>query len=74
MQSLPHCFSVYPFTSFSYRSVPTRLIACSSRFLGSPTIPALCLAIISLASSGVEIPHIFEKVFILKGILYIWPL
>ena len=35
MQSRPHCFSVYPFISFSKMSFPTSEIACSSRFFGS---------------------------------------
>ena len=49
-------------------SVPTRLMACSSRFFGS-VIPASarCCSIFAFASAGVTTPHILLKVFILKG-------
>ena len=74
LQSLPHCFSVYPLINFSYSSLPTRRMACSSRFFGSPVISALCFSMMAFASSGVDMPHMRLKVFILNGMLYIWPL
>ena len=67
----PHCFSVYPFTNFSYIVFPTKLIACSSRFFGS-FIPASFFSsyILAFACSGVTTPHNLLNVFILNGILY----
>ena len=52
-----------------FNRLPTRLIACSSRFFGSPLTAAFCRLMISSASFGVAIPHILLKVFILNGIL-----
>lgn len=58
----------------SYMSVPTRDMACSSRFLGS-FIPVVrrCRAIFASASSGVVTSHILLNVYILKGREYISP-
>ena len=67
----PHCFSVYPFTNFSYIVFPTKLIACSSKFFGS-VIPAsfFSCSIFSFASFGVTTPHNLLNVFMLNGMLY----
>ena len=58
-------------TNFSYIVFPTKLIACSSKFLGS-VIPAsfFSCSIFSCASFGVTTPQSLLNVFILKGILY----
>ena len=49
-------------------SVPTREMACSSRFFGS-VMPAASrwARMISSASRGVVTPHMRLKVYILKG-------
>ena len=49
--------------------------ACSSRFFGSPSpmrsaASAFWRSMISTASAGVRMPHIFENVFMLNGRLY----
>ena len=56
-------------------SRPTRESACSSRLAGSPMpSAATCSAILARASVGVTTPgHILANVFMLKGMLYIWP-
>ena len=55
-------------------SVPTRLMACSSRFFGSPLTAFLCSSMMTFACAGVDTPHMRLKVFMLKGMLYISPL
>ena len=47
-------------------SRPTREIACSSRFFGSPVISLRCSSILVVASSGVTTPHILLKVYIFE--------
>ena len=69
VQLRPHCFSVYSLMSLVKMSRPTKLIACSSRFLGSPSRAAWAFwaSMISLACAGVVMFHILENVFMLKG-------
>ena len=68
-QLRPHCFSVYSLTSLVKMSRPTSDSACSSRLAGSPSTAAwaLCSSMMARACAGVVMPHIFEKVFMLKG-------
>ena len=55
-------------------SVPTREMACSSRFFGS-VMPAAsrCSLIFASASRGVTTPHSLLKVYMLKGREYSSP-
>ena len=55
VHAFPHCFSVYPLINFSYIVLPTKLIACSSRFLGFSLYESfLSSSIFFSASLGVK--------------------